>query len=135
MVLKFSRYASQMKPYICFFPREAAVLLICHFCLKNNFISVVFNYFYEMFHDNCVKNNLRAVDFVYGKRTLKLPKTFGNKARGRILKRVLQEHKTCQIFRKTYISYPLIPTRMFWDSPFYLITDKMIQERTFYPDN
>ena len=86
MVLKFSRYASQMKPYICFFPREAAVLLICHFCLKNNFISVVFNYFYEMFHNNCVKNNLRAVDFVSGKRTLKLPKTFGNKARGRILK-------------------------------------------------
>ena len=106
MGLKFSRNASQMKPYICFFPREAAVLLICHFCLKKNFISVVFNYFYEMFHDNCVKNNLRAVDFVSGKRTLKLPKTFGNKARGRILKRVLHEHKTCQIFRKTYISYP-----------------------------
>ena len=35
----------------------------------------------------------------------------GNKAKWRILKRVFQENKTRQIFRKTNISYPLIRTR------------------------
>ena len=35
-----------------------------------------------------------------------------NKAKGRILKRVLQENKARQIFRKTNISFPLIRTRM-----------------------
>ena len=35
----------------------------------------------------------------------------GNKAKGRISKRVFQEHKACQIFRKTNISNPLIRTR------------------------
>ena len=35
----------------------------------------------------------------------------GNKAKGRILKRVFQENKARQIFRKTSISYPLIRTR------------------------
>ena len=35
----------------------------------------------------------------------------GNKEKGRILKRVFQENKACQIFRKTNISYPLIFTR------------------------
>ena len=34
----------------------------------------------------------------------------GNKEKGRILKRVFQENKACQIFRKTNISYPLIRT-------------------------
>ena len=34
----------------------------------------------------------------------------GNKAKGRISKRVFQEYKACQIFRKTNISYPLIRT-------------------------
>ena len=33
----------------------------------------------------------------------------GKKAKGRISKRELQENKTRQIFRKTYISYPLLP--------------------------
>ena len=71
----------------------------------------------------------------------------GNKAKRRILKRVFQENKARQIFRKTNISYPLISTRTrayhgvrnvhfsenlacfvflkypFWDSPFCLITD------------
>ena len=71
----------------------------------------------------------------------------GNKAKGRISKRVFQEKKTRQIFRKTNFSYPLICTRTyayqgarnvrFWvnlacfvflkhpfrDSPFCLITD------------
>ena len=36
----------------------------------------------------------------------------GNKAKGRISKRVFQENKACQIFRKTNISYPLIRTRV-----------------------
>ena len=73
----------------------------------------------------------------------------GNKAKGRISKRVFQENKARQIFRKTNISYSLIRTRAyqgvrnvrfsenlacfvflkhpFWDSPFCLITDDTIQ--------
>ena len=35
----------------------------------------------------------------------------GNKAKGRISKRVLQESKACQNFRKTNISYLLIRIR------------------------
>ena len=35
----------------------------------------------------------------------------GNKAKGRISKRVFQENKARQIFRRTSISYPLIRTR------------------------
>ena len=35
----------------------------------------------------------------------------GNKAKGRISKRVIQEYKARQIFRKTNITYLLIPTR------------------------
>ena len=35
----------------------------------------------------------------------------GNKAKGRISKRVFRENKARQIFRKTNISYPLIRTR------------------------
>ena len=71
----------------------------------------------------------------------------GNKAKGRISKRVFQENKVRQIFRKTNISYPLICLRTyqrvwnvrfsgnlmcfvflecpFWDSPFGLITDAL----------
>ena len=37
-----------------------------------------------------------------------LSHTAGNKAKGRISKRVLQEYRACQIFRKTNIFYPLI---------------------------
>ena len=49
----------------------------------------------------------------------------GNKAKGRISKRVFQENKARQIFRKTNISYPLIRTHPFWDSTFCLITDEI----------
>ena len=35
----------------------------------------------------------------------------GNKTKGQISKRVFQENKARQIFRKTNISYPLIRTR------------------------
>ena len=38
----------------------------------------------------------------------------GNKAKGRILKRVFQENKARKIFRKTIISYPLISTLALW---------------------
>ena len=38
----------------------------------------------------------------------------GNKPKGRISKRVFQENKARQIFRKTNISYPLIRTRTFF---------------------
>ena len=37
-------------------------------------------------------------------------KVVGNKAKGRILRRVFQENKARQIFRKTNISYPMIRT-------------------------
>ena len=46
----------------------------------------------------------------------------GNKAKGRISKRVFQENKARQIFRKTNISYPLIRTR------FCLITDDLMYD-------
>ena len=42
---------------------------------------------------------------------IKIPYFVGNNAKGRISKRVFQENKACQIFRKTNISYPLIRTR------------------------
>ena len=42
--------------------------------------------------------------------TSRIHKVVGNKAKGRISKRVFQEYKACQIFRKTNISYPLIRT-------------------------
>ena len=42
---------------------------------------------------------------------------FGNKAKGRISKRVFQENKARQIFRKTNISYSLIRTLCFLETP------------------
>ena len=45
----------------------------------------------------------------------------GNKAKGRISKRVFQENKARQIFRKTNTSYPLIRTRAFC-----VITDELL---------
>ena len=46
----------------------------------------------------------------------------GNKVKARISKRVLQQNKAHQIFRKTNISYPMIRTQHpFWDSPFCLM--------------
>ena len=80
----------------------------------------------------------------------------GNKAKGRISKRVLQENKARQTFRKTNISYPLICTRRcayhgvrnvcfsknlacfvflehpFWNSPFCLITDVFIYSQEIF---
>ena len=74
----------------------------------------------------------------------------GNKAKRQISKRVFQENKARQFFRKTNISYPLIRIRTrtyqgvrnvrfsenltffvflkhpFWDSPFCLITDENV---------
>ena len=41
------------------------------------------------------------------------PEIVGNKAKGRISKRVFQESKARQNFRKTNISYPLIRTRTY----------------------
>ena len=45
----------------------------------------------------------------------------GNKAKARISKRVFQENKAREIFRKTNISYPLIRT----STPFCLINDEV----------
>ena len=79
------------------------------------------------------------------------PEFVGNKPKGRISKRVFQENKAAQIFRKTNISYPLIRTcsgayqgvrnvrflenltcfvflkHPFWDWPFCLITDELVR--------
>ena len=79
-------------------------------------------------------------------------KFVGNKAKGWISKRVFQENKARQFFRKTNISYPLICTRTcayewvrnarfsenlacfvflkhpFRDLPFYLITDNFLKK-------
>ena len=65
----------------------------------------------------------------------KLRHFLGNKAKGWILKRVLQENKVRQIFQEANIFYPLRNVRFsenltcfvflkhaFGDSPFYLIT-------------
>ena len=56
----------------------------------------------------------------------------GNKPKGRISKRVIQENKARQIFRKTNISYPLknlacfvFLKHPFWNSPICLITDDL----------
>ena len=46
----------------------------------------------------------------------------GNKAKGRISKRVFQENKARQIFRKTNIFYPLIRTRTCANDQLLLIT-------------
>ena len=78
-----------------------------------------------------------------------------HKAKGRISKRMFQESKACQNFRKTNISYLLIRTSTcvyqgvrnvcfseilacfaflkhpFWDSPFCLITDVFIMIQNF----
>ena len=50
-------------------------------------------------HEFCVKGDISAN-----------PEIVGNKAKGRISKRVFQENKAHQIFQKTNISYPLIRT-------------------------
>ena len=68
-----------------------------------------------------------------------------NKAKGRISKRMFQENKARQIFRKTNISYPLIRTRnvrfsenlvrflflkhALWDWFFWLINDDLVRLR------
>ena len=81
------------------------------------------------------------------KQDIQFLQVVGNKAKRRISKRVFQENKARQIFRKTNISYSLIRTRAyqgvrnvrfsenlacfvflkypFWDSPFCLITDEV----------
>ena len=41
----------------------------------------------------------------------------GNKAKGRISNRVFQVNKAPQVFQKTNISYPLIRTRTFLETP------------------
>ena len=77
-----------------------------------------------------------------------IPYFVSSKTKGRISKKVFQENKALQIFRKTNISYPLICIRVppvhfwenfacfvflkhpFWDSPFYLITDDYLSSKT-----
>ena len=66
----------------------------------------------------------------------------GNRAKGRISKRVFQENKAHQIFLKTNISYPpdtplfsenvawfIFLKHPFWDSPFCLIADELLLSR------
>ena len=64
-----------------------------------------------------LRNLLAITYFSNSERLLLLPpeeKIVGNNAKGRISKRVFQENKARQIFRKTNISYPLIRTRTFF---------------------
>ena len=56
----------------------------------------------------------------------------GNKAKGRILKRVFQENKARQIFRKTNISNPLIRT-CFKIHPFALLPTNRCFKVQDYP--
>ena len=57
----------------------------------------------------CIKDNFTAKNsFEVGVTFKDFPYFVGNKAKGRISKRVFQENKTRQIFRKTNISYPLV---------------------------
>ena len=56
----------------------------------------------------------------------------GNKAKGRISKRVFQESKARQNFRKTNISYHLIRTRPFVLLPmlYYIVTHQLVKSHT-----
>ena len=105
------------------------------FCLKETFWMMKY---WKMLHRTSYKQMSENFEFV------------GNKAKERISKRVFQENKARQIFRKTNISYSLIRTRTcayqgvrnvcfsenltcfvflkhpFWDSPFCLITDELL---------
>ena len=58
----------------------------------------------QFFLDSQVLNHVTFVNLTY--------QFVGNKAKVRISKRMFQENKARQIFRKTNISYPLIHTRM-----------------------
>ena len=56
-------------------------------------------------------NMQRRLDVTYSIiQAIEFEISFGNKAKGRISKRVLQENKAHQIFRKKNIYYPLIRT-------------------------
>ena len=111
------------------------------------FLNVSWNYWNGLEHE--VKGNSKRK--VYG---LYFD---GNKAKGRISKRAFQGNKARQIFQKTNISYPLIPTRTyqgvrnvrftenlmyfvflkhpFWDSPFCFITDDLWDCGLNFPRN
>ena len=65
--------------------------------LRNFFLRRLFIFIYKSF----ARRQLHYGDIV------------GNKTKGRISKRVFQENKVRQIFRKMNISYPLIRTRAF----------------------
>ena len=54
--------------------------------------------------------NISTQTFILFHSFSKVPQLVGNKPKGRISKRVVQENKACQIFQKTNISYPLIRT-------------------------
>ena len=66
----------------------------------------VLNHFFPMFPSDLPPENIRKLFFYY---FLKFGwHNVGNKAKGRISKRVFQENKARQIFQKTNISYLLI---------------------------
>ena len=58
-----------------------------------------------------LKSVENGLNFNSSKSTMEILEHVGNKAKGRISKRVFQENKARQIFRKTNFSYPLIRTR------------------------
>ena len=59
----------------------------------------------------------------------------GNKVNGRISKRVLQENKASQIFRKTIISYPLLVFWLIWRALFFCNTRFEIHSFALLPRN
>ena len=71
-------------------------------------------YFPETFQVGSVQVNIEYNINKHGtlrNGTVSAEEFVGNKVTGRILKREFQENKARQIFRKTYIFYPLICTR------------------------
>ena len=59
----------------------------------------------------CIGVFIKYDNFISIFSSIKSCELFGIKAEGRISKRVLQENKACQIFRKINTSYPQIHTR------------------------
>ena len=75
-------------------------------------LSTTFKFSRENFEIIAINSFLANVLMLYPLKILE-NQIIGNKAKGRISKRVFQENKARQIFRKTNISYPLIRTKIY----------------------
>ena len=120
-------------------------ILLLNFYVQVNFQdNRLGNFFFGVALPANIRQSYSKEDSITSLRNLHI---VSNKAKVRILKRVLQENKACQMFRKTNIFYPLIRTHacvyhgvrnvrfsenlawfvflyhLFWYSPFFLIAD------------